>query len=126
MALSKLEESSAGIQVLSALECYAEKFKDAAGFNLIKWYDSSIENMKIAHEHIESWKAEKMPIHKPIWSAFLEVLREVGLDHLAQEIDDFLRRTSPSIQPDDKLQNQEGGRSLNLNSSYAILFPGDS
>lgn len=118
LALSKLEESSVHIRVLSAIESNAEKFKDAAGFSLIKWHDFSTENMKIAQEHIESWKAEKMPIHKPIWSALLEVLREVGLDHLAQEIDDFLRRTSPSIQPADELQIQEDGRSLIRNSNY--------
>ena len=118
LALSKLEESSASIRVLSAIECNAEKFKDAAGFSLIKCYDPSTEDMKIAQEHIESWKAEKKPIHKPTWSALLEVLKDVGLDCLAQEIDDFLWRTSPSIQPADELQHQEDGRSLHLYSSY--------
>lgn len=120
LALSKLQESSANIRVLSALECNIEKFKDTAGYNLIKLHDFSITNMKVAHENIESWKAEKTPNLMPIWSAFLEVLREIGLGHLAQDIDDFLKKTSPSFEPSDECKKQEDGRPNDHNSNYVV------
>ena len=111
LGLSKLEESSVNIPVLSKLESVAENFKDVAGFSLIRKHNW---DMSLACEYIESWKAEKTPLRKPVWSVFLEVLREIGLDNLAEEIDDFLKKTSLSIEP--ATEECMDGRSHNCNN----------
>ena len=107
MALSKLE-GLANILVLTAVEDNAEKFMDTAGFQLRRC-SRKTENVRIAYEYIESWKKEKQPFHQPTWSGFLTVLREIGLEPLAQRIDDFLKETSPSVEHLDEQKDPEDG-----------------
>lgn len=109
LALSKLEESSIGISILSDLERNAERFKDAAGFSLNKQCREQHVRRPLAYEYIESWKAEKSPKHQPTWSSLLEVLKEVGLDSMAENIEGFLKMTSPAIEPTEEHEEQEDG-----------------
>ena len=94
------------IPVLTNIENNAEMFMDTAGFKLATKYLSKV---RLAYEYIGSWKREKNPIYKPTWSGLLAVLRQIGLDSLAQNIDSILKKTSPSVEDLDEHKDPDNG-----------------
>ena len=84
-------------------------FKRTAGFKLASTAFPRSMKVRLAYEYIGSWKREKNPIYEPTWSGLLAVLRQIGLDSLAQNIDSILKKTSPSVEHSDEHKDPENG-----------------
>ena len=95
--LYMLEMGTQHIDVLTQLIPHIEPFKDMAGFRLNERKVSYHYGYKLDHPmaaYICSWQFEESPMREPTWKNFLYILREIGLKHLATNIESFFQRSS--------------------------------
>ena len=91
LALRKLE--AAGIPILAQLESKLREFKKSANIAELCAYRYG-SNCPIVEIYINSW-LEGSKSGCTTWKMFLEILRDIGLQDVADKIHDYLSSTVP-------------------------------
>jgi precorrin-4 methylase len=90
-ALFKLE-AGAGIQILAKLETKLREFKKRANIHELCAYQYS-DDCPLVDIYISSWLEDRSI--QPTWENFLAILKDIGLQDVADNIHGYLSSTIP-------------------------------
>ena len=113
-AINMLTIGAADLHVLPNLESKLSLLQNSAGFELSGIHDSSFYTTSLVPKYINSWIKSSRCSRQPTWENFLKVLKEMKLWEVADQIEEFLTKSTAHLKNKQLPKPNNGIHSLNI------------